>query len=428
MAGALAVPEVRDVASKAVKETLPTLGKYELLEEIAEGGMGTVYKGRHQDDGAIVAIKVIAPELAGNEVLLKRFELEYQTARKLDHPHIVRALDFGRHGTSTYLVMEYVDGPTLGARIEREGRIPEDDAIRIISQVGEALHEAHEHGILHRDVKPDNILITSAGQAKLTDLGLVKNLQADLGLTRPGRGLGTPNFMAPEQLRNAKGVDARCDVYALAATLYMAVTGELPFDTHGSVSALFKKKFNNEIAQPRQVVPSLSARVDAAIRRAMSVDPGQRPASCREFVRELTAGASKPQSVPALRLARTGGAEAKPKKSVPMERRATLRFPSSVTGMCRSIAGEKRFRWSAKVQNISVAGLCLLVSRRFEPGAVLLVDLPPDKVGDGPSRLLVRVVRVEARPPRKWIIGCVFGPSLSEAELRALRDDRPRGA
>jgi serine/threonine protein kinase len=141
--------------------------------------------------------------------------------------------------------------------------------------------------MVHRDVKPYNILLTADGQAKLADLGLVKELETDLNLTRTGRGLGTPHFMAPEQFRNAKNADARCDIYSMAATLYMMVTGELPFKSCGPLDA-WMKKIHNELTAARTLVPSLSERTDWAIRRAMSADPNQRPASCREFIEDLT--------------------------------------------------------------------------------------------------------------------------------------------
>src|SRR5262249_3054930 len=155
------------------------------------------------------------------------------------------------------------------------------------AQVAQGLHRAHKLGLIHRDVKPDNILLTAEGLAKLADLGLVKELEADLNLTRTGRGLGTPHFMAPEQFRNAKNADARCDIYSMAATLYMMVTGELPFKSCGPPDA-WMKKIHNELKPAREVVPTLSERIDWAIRRAMSADPNQRPAACREFVEDLT--------------------------------------------------------------------------------------------------------------------------------------------
>jgi len=263
-----------------------TIGNYELVEKIAEGGMGTVYRGRHTATGQTVAIKVVPPHLLTQAVVLKRFEQEYTVARQIDHPNIVKALDFGRDGETRFLVMEYVEGESLGQKLERDGKMSEQQAVAIILQVAEGLQKAHKLGLIHRDVKPDNILITRQGQVKLTDLGLVKELEADLNLTRTGRGLGTPHFMAPEQFRNAKKADIRCDIYSLAATLYMMVTGELPFQSNGPLDASMKK-INNEIDPPRKVVPTITERVDWAIRRAMSPDPAQRPESCREFIEDL---------------------------------------------------------------------------------------------------------------------------------------------
>jgi serine/threonine protein kinase len=268
-------------------DTAKSVGNYDLLQKIAEGGMGAIYRGRHRDTGQIVAIKIMPPHMASNPVLLKRFEQEFRAASRLDHPNIVRALDYGENGNMPYLVMEFVEGESLGQKIEREGKVPETDAIRIIAQVAQGLHRAHKQGLVHRDVKPDNILVTPDGVAKLADLGLVKETEADLNLTKTGRGLGTPHFMAPEQFRNAKNADARCDIYSLGATLYMMVTGELPFRSNGPLDA-WMKKVQNELTPPKQLVPGLSERINWAIQRAISADPEKRPASCREFVEDLT--------------------------------------------------------------------------------------------------------------------------------------------
>jgi serine/threonine protein kinase len=268
-------------------KSLQTIGNYELLEKVAEGGMGSIYRGRHRQTGQIVAVKIMPAHMASNATLLRRFEQEFRAASKLDHPNIVRALDYGDNGTTPYLVMEFVEGESLGQRIERDGRMPEAEAIRLIAQVAQGLHRAHKQGIIHRDVKPDNVMVTPEGTAKLADLGLVKEVDADLNLTKTGRGLGTPHFMAPEQFRSAKDADIRCDVYSLGATLYMMVTGELPFRSNGPLDA-WMKKMNNDLIPPRQIVPSLSERVDWAIRRAMSPNKEQRPNTCREFVEDLT--------------------------------------------------------------------------------------------------------------------------------------------
>ena len=266
---------------------LRQLGKYEILEKIAEGGMGAVYKGRHSASGEIVAIKVIPPETARNPLLLKRFEQEFRVASLINHPNVVRAVDYCGSGPTPFLVMEFVDGESIGQRIQREGAIPEEEAIRLMGQVCEGLRRAHKQGLVHRDVKPDNIMLTqNAHTAKLTDLGLVKDLEGEMNLTRTGRGLGTPHFMAPEQFRNAKGADERCDIYSLGATLYMMLTGEIPFDKTSPLDCWLKKT-KNDFPKPIELRPEISPRTNWAVCRAMSADPTARPASCREFMEDL---------------------------------------------------------------------------------------------------------------------------------------------
>src|SRR5262249_42699956 len=242
---------------------------------------------RRRATGEVVAIKVIAAGPARNPILLQRFEREFQAARLLEHPNVVKALEYCGTGPHPFLVMEYVDGESVGQRLERSGAIPEGESVRLIAQVCDGLQRAHKQGLVHRDVKPDNILIARDGVAKLTDLGLVKDVEADLNLTKTGRGLGTPHFMAPEQFRNAKGVDVRGDIYSLGATLYAMVVGVIPFENASPLDC-WMKKIRNEFPAPKELRPALSERVDWAIRRAMSAEPDRRPASCREFVEDLT--------------------------------------------------------------------------------------------------------------------------------------------
>jgi serine/threonine protein kinase len=284
-------------ATGTMRTPVQTVGDYELLEKIAEGGMGTVYRARQRATGTAVALKLVPSHLSSNSVLMKRFQQEYSAASSLNHPNIVRALEFGYHNSSPFMVMELIEGESLGQRLERVGRLPEAEAIRIIALVAHALHKAHKQNLIHRDVKPDNILLTADGQVKLADLGLVKELDADLNLTRTGRGLGTPHFMSPEQFRDAKNADARCDIYSLGATLYMTVTGEVPFKSMGPVDA-WMKKLENRLTPARQLVPDLSERVSWAIERAMSADRNQRPASCREFIEDLTGHSTQRLSTP----------------------------------------------------------------------------------------------------------------------------------
>jgi serine/threonine protein kinase len=300
--------EIEAMPSEASKPTMQIVGDYELLEKVADGGMGTVYKGRNRSTGQIVAVKLVAPNMATNEVFLQRFKNEFNAASKLDHPNIVRALEFGSASGRPYLVMEFIDGETLGQRVEREGAMPEPEAIRCIALAAQGLQRAHKQGLIHRDVKPDNIMITADGTIKLADLGLVKEVDGDVNLTRTGRGLGTPHFMAPEQFRNAKYADERCDIYSLAATLYMMVTGKVPFQALGPLEA-WMKKINNELTPPRKVVPSISERTDQAIRRAMDADPKVRPATCREFVEDLTGQGGSRKTASRVPMATTVGAQ-----------------------------------------------------------------------------------------------------------------------
>jgi eukaryotic-like serine/threonine-protein kinase len=271
----------------ASKPSLHQIGSYEILSKLAEGGMGAVYKGRSRVNGQIVAIKVLPPSTAKNPVLLKRFKQEFDAAHQLDHPNIVKAIEYCGNGPSPFLVMEFVEGESLGQKIERDGAMSEEESIRILAQVCQGLHRAHKNRMIHRDVKPDNVMVTPEGVAKLTDLGLVKDAENELNLTRTGRGLGTPHFMAPEQFRNAKNADIRCDIYSLGATLYMMVTGEVPFGKVGPLDC-WMKKIRNDYVPPRDLNPNISDRIDWAIRRAMSGDPEQRPASCREFIEDVT--------------------------------------------------------------------------------------------------------------------------------------------
>jgi serine/threonine protein kinase len=269
------------------------LGNYELLSKIAEGGMGAVYKGRHKVSRQVVAIKVIPAETARNPVLLRRFEQEFRVAALIDHPNVVRAVEYCGAPPTPFLVMEFVDGKSLGDLVEQGGAMAEEEAVGVIAQVCDGLHRAHKQGLIHRDVKPDNILLDGGGVAKLTDLGLVKDIEGEDNLTRTGKGLGTPHFMAPEQFRDAKNADVRCDVYSLGATLYMLVTGRIPFAGSSPLDCWIRKS-RNDFPAPKTVAGHLSDRVDFAIRRAMAANPADRPASCREFMEDLTGVAWRP--------------------------------------------------------------------------------------------------------------------------------------
>ncbi len=416
----------------AVEETL---GNYIVLEKLAEGGVGAVFKARHRDTGQVVALKVIPPALAADPVLLKRFEQEFLAVARLDHPNVVRGLSFGQDGSVHYLVMEYVDGESLGQRLTRKGRLAEAEAIRVVVQVARALQAAHGLGLIHRDVKPDNILLTLDGQAKLTDFGIVKETGAELMLTLSRTALGTPQFMAPEQFEDAKAADVRSEIYSLGATLYAAVTGETPFPARGNLAVLRKKR-GNELTPPRELVPELSKRVDQAIRRAVRADPAQRPQSCLEFINDLVKPAHRRPHAPregsphaegeayGIHKA-SGSAQWMPSPGVVgavkrAEIRAAPRRRAKGTARYRSSASSSSGPAKAILINLSEGGVLMLVQERFEVGDLIEVEL------SGPASLFGRDrYRLLRKAEVRWIegslyyqIGCRWTERLSFAELK----------
>jgi serine/threonine protein kinase len=392
----------------ALQVRLPAIGGYQVIEQIARCGMGAVYKGRNPLSGQLVAIKLLPPEATENEVVRLRFAQECQVARKLIHPDIVHVLDFGVDGLRPFLVMEYVEGETLGQRLEREGRLPEGEAVRLIRRVGLALHWAHQQKVIHRDVKPDNILLSRDGRAKLADFGLVKDLDGDFDLTKSLSGLGTPNFMAPEQFQDAKRADARSDLYSLAATLYQAVTGVLPFRglSARALVTMLRKKLADDIARPRQVVPELSERLDREVTRAMRADHRERHPSVLAFLDSLAdekAPAAEEAAAP------PGG----------KEHRVKARYSAPGHTSCQPVQrASDGHVWDGRLANISETGLCVELNRRFEPGAFLAVTLQGLRAW--PFFLLARVVWVKRDASDRWKLGCRFDQPLTEPELKEL--------
>jgi serine/threonine protein kinase len=405
------------VAVNAPPSVPQAIGKYKVLHQLTGNAKVTLYKGVDPHTEKPVAIKLASEEVVKNPVLLKRFQQEFTVARNLTHPNLIRALSFGHQGGAPYIVFEFVSGPSLGDRLECEGRLSEDEAVHVIGQVALALGEAHKHQVIHRDVKPDNILLTDDGQAKLIDLGLAKDVEDEQLLTRPSTGLGTPNFMAPEQFSDARHADARCDVYSLGATLYMAVTGRLPFCAR-SIKAILDKKYKNDLVPPRQLVPDLSPQVEAAICRSVLANPLERPASCLRFLEALhgaEVGQAAEKRRPGSKMLPVGGAG----KPVKRERRATVRYCSSLEGSCRTVGAGGESDWPLRIQNISADGIAFLLGRRFEPRSVLLLEVP-DRAGGPCRRYLVRVVRAVPQSGKTWIVGCVFAHRLGEEDVVVL--------
>lgn len=395
----------------------PSITRYEFGAPIGTGGAGTVYRALDRETGRQVAIKVLRDKLSEKPAVHQRFAQEFRAATQLEHPNIVRALDMGIDGNTSYLVYELVEGANLGDRIATRKRLPESEAVRIVTQIAQALHYAHLRQVVHRDVKPDNILVLPDGRAKLTDFGLAKDYNNDLDLTRQASGLGTPNFMAPEQFADAKSVGPRSDVYSLAATLYAAVTGLLPFAAKTPFATLVKKE--RDIPSARAAVPGLSERLDHAIRNALHPNAKERPRSCMEFFKLLTSGA---------RFDDGNAEELPPSVAVSVvedERRAWVRHALEM-GSCGVIdtnvfrgAPENEEFWPLVVRDLSVGGVGVLLARRFEIGTELSIEFAagPDAP---PRRLTARVVRVVPERNGHWVHGCAFPQRLSEDELASL--------
>ncbi|MFO0932765.1 MAG: serine/threonine-protein kinase [Planctomycetota bacterium] len=266
---------------------------YRLLEVLGRGAMGTVYRALHLGLNREVAVKILRPDLAGDRTQVERLKAEAAMLASLDHPNIVRALDAGESNGFPYVVMELVEGETLRDRLRREGRLPEDEALRITRGLADALERARRMGVVHRDVKPGNILMSRSGQPKLMDLGLAKG-PIDLGLTQHGATVGTPQYISPEQALDPRKADTRSDIYSLGATLYAMLAGQPPFD--GATLAEILTKVLYEVPVPvRSLRPEVSPETGYLVERMMLRDAALRyrtPAQVVADIDRLTQGAS----------------------------------------------------------------------------------------------------------------------------------------
>src|SRR5262249_15518355 len=233
----------QEVPAQAAPD-LRILGEYRILRRLGEGGMGAVYLGYDGKHDRHVALKVLNDSLAHDQGYLDRFHREARSGVLLNHPNVVRTYAAGQDRATGkhYLVLEYVDGPSAEALLRHRGKLSVGDAVHVALDVARALEHAHSKGIVHRDVKPDNILITRSGVAKLGDLGLAKRADAPTHLPAARQGFGTTAYMPYEQAINARRADGRSDLYALGATLYHLLTGQVPFPGENHLEVVEKKK------------------------------------------------------------------------------------------------------------------------------------------------------------------------------------------
>lgn len=274
-------------------DSLKEVEGYAILGILGEGGMGRVYKAKHGFTERIVALKVMKPEeeiaAGGSESAdyVGRFMREVKIAARLDHPNIVRLYDAGEWRGLRYMAMEYVAGQDLWSIIEDKGPVSPDMAARILREMASALDYASEFGLVHRDIKPMNILISLDGVSKLTDLGLAKaQVGSSALLTRVGQTFGTLAFMSPEQLEDAHSVDVRSDIFSLGGTIYIAVTGQLPFAGQNEMD-MIRRITQMDVEPPRKKRRGISRALSNVIVRMLEKDPARRYRSAGELFQAL---------------------------------------------------------------------------------------------------------------------------------------------
>lgn len=259
-------------------------GRYELLEKIGDGGMAVVYKGRDKLLNRFIAVKILRPEFTKDATFVENFKRESQAAAGLSHPNIVGVYDVGREGNINYIVMELIDGQTLNKIIEEEAPMDYKKVIDISKQVASALRVAHKNKIIHRDVKPHNIMITSDGVVKLADFGIARAVN-DTTLSTGSKIVGSVHYFSPEQARG-NYVDERSDIYSLGIVMYEMLTGKVPFDGENPVTVALKH-INEEIVPPRELEPGIPPALERCVMKATSKYQTKRYASADELIQEL---------------------------------------------------------------------------------------------------------------------------------------------
>ena len=259
-------------------------GRYELLEKIGDGGMAVVYKGKDKLLNRYIAVKILRPEFCKDATFVENFKRESQAAAGLSHPNIVGVYDVGREGNINYIVMELIEGRTLNEIIAEEAPMDYRKVIDISKQVASGLRVAHKNKIIHRDVKPHNIMITNDGVVKLADFGIARAVN-DATLSTGNKIIGSVHYFSPEQARG-NYVDERSDIYSLGIVMYEMLTGQVPFDGDNPVSVALKH-INEEITPPSQVVPGIPPALERCVMKATNKYQTNRYSSAEEMIEEL---------------------------------------------------------------------------------------------------------------------------------------------
>lgn len=337
-----------------------SMDQFVILERLGEGGMGQVFKARQRSLGRIVAVKIIRPEQTANTTAVRRFRREAEVAAHLDHPNIVHVLDAGESKGTCYLAMEYVEGRDLAQILASVGAVTAPLACEYIRQAALGLHHAHAKGMVHRDVKPSNLLVASGAKpiVKLLDLGLarLRALHQDeasiSSVTQAGVVVGTLDYMAPEQAKNAHGADARADLYSLGCTLYHLLAGRPPFASGTGMEKLLQHQLDTP-SPIEKLCPNLPPKVAQLIARLLAKKPEQRPTSAAEVAETLQPYCDAAVPLPTTRIA------------TPVEVEPTLQLPAPVPDVASKAASpsrsQRRRPWLVAVAAVGAALLLLFV-------------------------------------------------------------------
>jgi len=285
--GWMTAEQVREVSSQIEEGGIRTgrIEGYRLLAKVGQGGMATIYKAVREVTGETVALKVLPRRMAQKTDFIERFLRESRAATRIVSEHIVRTLDVGFSGGYFYFAMEFVDGESVDTTLSIDGVIGEAKALRIVHQIAQALRDEESAKMLHRDIKPGNILVSKEGVAKLTDFGLARDIREE-SVTQTGMTLGTPNYMSPEQTLARKALDIRSDIYSLGATFYHMVTGSVPFRGETSIETMVKH-LGEPLVPPRERRPELSEVCNAVILKMLEKNRDDRYGTARELIEDL---------------------------------------------------------------------------------------------------------------------------------------------
>src|SRR5215472_7607054 len=276
-----------EAASKGQLEPGTLLAdRFEILQLLGQGGMGAVYKARDIELDRLVALKLIRPDLASHPEILRRFKQELILAREVTHRNVIRIFDLGQAQGIKFITMEYVEGRDLRGLIHEKGKMTPEEAVPIVKQIAAALEAAHHAGVVHRDLKPQNILVDKDGRVYVMDFGIARSLETP-GMTQTGALMGTPDYISPEQAKGEK-VDARSDLFALGIIFYELLTGNSPFRAETAMATMFKR--TNERATPlAQLNLGVPGHLSDIVSKCLEINPEQRYQSARAIIDDLEA-------------------------------------------------------------------------------------------------------------------------------------------